>query len=143
MELNVKRLIYLLPLLLVACEINPLNSSYLNGGYKDLGTFDTKLDAQNQAVAFILNKYGSLPRQDHYKVRYSFRDARPNEFSRNALWYHKELAELALEVDIHSGSVCRWTDVNETILEQATKSTNSLTRIDSLATPNQPFSQCL
>ncbi len=123
----------------MACNSDPFGL----GTYKDLGTFDTKLEAQNRAVNFILSKYSSLPENEHYKVLYSFRDAKPGDYSRNALWYHKQLQQVGLEVDIHSGMICQWTEVNKRVLEQAIQSTNSLTKIDSLAKPNQPRSQCL
>ena len=139
MKLVTKTSFYLLTLTCIACDFNPFGIDT----NKDLGTFDTKVEAQNRAVNFVLSKYSSLPENEHYKVLYSFRDAKPGEYSRNALWYHKELQQAGLEVDIHSGMVCRWDEVDKHVLEQATQSTNNLIKIDSLAKPNQPLSQCL
>ncbi|SFC85811.1 hypothetical protein SAMN05216167_102608 [Spirosoma endophyticum] len=115
----------------------------LNGSYKDLGEFESRIEAQNQAITNILDQYNSLPQNDYYKVRYSVRNSAPTERSENALWYHKELSSLALEQDIHSGAVCRWQEVSKVVLEQAIRSANSLIKIDSLSKPNQPFRQCL
>ena len=123
---------------IVGCTSNPFSD-----GYKDIGTFDTKLEAQNQAVAHILERYNSLPDNEDYKVLYNFRDARPGNTSRNSLWYNKSSTSLAIEQDIHSGATCRWKDVGKAVLEQAIKSSNSMMRIDSISAPNQPASQCL
>ena len=122
---------------MVGCISNPFSD-----GYKDLGTFDTKVEAQNQAVAHILSKYNSLPDKD-YKVLYNFRDARPGDVSRNALWYNKNSNDMAIEVDINSGAACRWSEVGKIVLEQASRSSDSMIKIDSLSKPNQPTSQCL
>lgn len=124
---------------LTGCYPNLLNESY-----KEIGTFDTKVEAQNKAVAYILNQYGSLPQNKYYKVLYSFRNVSHGDFNRNAMWYNKESNELAIEVDINSGIACQWKEVNKTILEQAAVSTNSLSKIDSLSKPNKELSQsCL
>ena len=50
--------------------------------------------------------------------------------------------QLALEVDINSGTVCKWTNATRAILEQANKGNDSMAIIDSLGKPNQPIAQC-
>ena len=128
--------------LIALSNIFGCQADFVTGGYTELGTFDTKIDAQNRAIVFIVGKYGSLPEKD-YKVRYSFRDGGPSVRKTNALWYDKKSAGLALEIDINSGPVCRWRDVDRSILEKASLSVNGLAKIDSVAKPNQPMSQCM
>jgi len=137
MRANVKNLIGLLPLLCLSCDPNSIN-----GGYHNVGTFNSRAEGQKQAISTILKNYNSLPSTGHYKVKYTNRNSPPTERGENAIWYSKSESELIFEVDIASGPMCRWKEVNKAILDQATKSANSLSKIDSLAKPNQPFSQC-
>ncbi|AUD00482.1 hypothetical protein [Spirosoma pollinicola] len=138
MKFTIKISLCLLIMLSIACDSDLLKSSY-----KELGTFDTKLEAQNKAITHILSQYGSLPQNEYYKVIYSFRDADPGDFSRNSMWYHKASNELAIEVDIHSGMACQWKQVSKTVLQQAAMSKKSLNKVDSLSRPNQELGRCL
>jgi hypothetical protein len=104
--------------------------------------YKTKLNAQNGAIKHIIAKYNSLPDNQYYKVKYSVTDPLPNEERENAIWYDKGKAELVFEADVASGPMCTWREVSRTILDQASKSANSLSKVDSLAKPNQPFGQC-
>ena len=115
---------------------------FLADTYKDIGTFNTRIEAQNQAINYLFNRYDALPQSKNYQVLYSFRDAGPNTRSKNGLHFNKEYNQLSLETDPGSGYVCRWRKVDRTILEQSLKSSNSLSKIDSLAEPQQPFAQC-
>lgn len=126
--------------LLVSC-----NLASINGGYHDLGLFSTRVEAQNRAIADIVRNYGSLPENSYYKVKYSFRNQTPGVptgQSEHALWYNKNETQLALEVDVNSGVVCRWTSTSRTLLDQASKAADSMALIDSLGKPNQPIAQC-
>ncbi|GAB2594896.1 hypothetical protein [Spirosoma areae] len=127
----------LLSSLLVGCDI-----AAITGGYHDLGRFSSRIAAQNHAIATIFKKYGSLPNKGYYKVTYANANSLPTEHRENALWYNKSDSTLALEVDVNSGTVCNWQQVSRAVLERATKSVDGLSKIDSLAKPNQPFSQC-
>jgi hypothetical protein len=138
MRLNLKNLISLLSLLSLSCDPNSIG-----GGYHDIGTFNSRVEGQKQAINNILKNYGSLPSRGHYKVKYAYRNSPPTEQRENAIWYSKSESELIFEVDVASGPICRWKEVSRAILEQAIKSTNSLSKVDSLAKPNQPFRQCL
>jgi hypothetical protein len=117
--------------------------SSINGGYHDIGTFNSRAEGQTQAINSILKNYSSLPSTGHYKVKYANRNAPPTEQRENAIWYSKSESELIFEVDVASGPMCRWNEVSKVILEQASQSTNSLSKVDSLSKPNQPFGQCL
>lgn len=125
---------------LVSCD-----PASINGGYHDLGSFNTRVEAQNRAIADILKNYGSLPENSYYKVKYSFRNQTPTAptgQSEHALWYNKNETQLALEVDVNSGVVCRWTSANRSLLDQASKKMDGMALIDSLGKPNQPIAQC-
>jgi hypothetical protein len=137
MRANVKSLIGLLPLLCLGCDPNSIGS-----GYHDIGTFNSRAEGQKQAINTILKNYNSLPSTGHYKVKYANRNSPPTEERENAIWYSKSELELIFEVDVASGPICRWKEVDKAILDQATKSINSLSKIDSIAKPSQPFSQC-
>lgn len=127
----------LLASLLVGCDFTAIDS-----GYKDIGTFNSRAEAQRQAINTILDKYGSLSTSGYYKVRYANRNSPTSEDPENAIWYSLKDSELVFEADVHSGPVCRWKQVSKAVLEQASKSTTSLATIDSLAKPEQPFRQC-
>ena len=117
----------------------------INGGYHDLGRYSTRIEAQNGAITDILKNYGSLPLNGYYKIKYSFHYPTPSgsiSQDSHALWYSKSEVKLALESDIGSGTSCTWTEVTRTVLEQAIKSTDSISKVDSLAKPNQPIAQC-
>lgn len=129
------------PLLIVAClscEPEPVTNDY-----HDIGTFDNKVWALNQAITHIYNKYQTLPPNAYYKVRYTFHNVPVGEDSINALWYHKDSTTLALEVNITRGIACKWSEVSHIILGKAAINYNSLAQIDSLSKPKQPLSQCL
>ncbi len=108
-----------------------------------MGTYDTKIEAQNKAIIYILGKYESLPSDGYHKVVYSFRDNLMGEPSKNALWYNKRDIKLGLEVDVNSGIACSWKEVSKSVLEQASKSKNGMVEIDSLSNRDQPTAQCL
>lgn len=112
--------------------------------YEDLGTFGTKRQAQNEAIAHISSRYYSLSPNTYYKVKYTFLRSDSLQISNtHALWFYKDSTTLFLETDIQSGWQCRWSEVDKTILEAAVKSPNSLHKIDSIAKPLQPFARCL
>lgn len=118
-------------------------SDILSGGYESLGTYDTRVEAQNKAINRVLERYESLPENEYYKVVYSFRDNAPNRRSKNSLWYNRGTRKLALEVDVNSGISCSWQEVSKNILEQASKAGDGMIKIDSLSNRDQPVSQCL
>ncbi len=124
-------------MLITGCGILSINS-----GYHDIGKFSTKNDAENGGIAYILKKYDSLPKEGYYKIKYSMTNRVPTERSPNSLWYNKNEAKLALELDIGSGTACKWSDVTKAVLEQALKSNTGLSKMDSLAKPDQPLGQC-
>lgn len=136
MKLSGKGYIFL-SVLSVGCD-----SIAINGGYHDIGRYNTKIEAQNSGIADILKNYGSLPQSGYYRIKYSISKTSPTERSPNALWYSKSEAKLALETDIGSGTSCTWAEVTRTVLEQAIKSTDSMSKIDSLAKPDQPIGHC-
>ena len=117
------------------------DSASINGGYRDIGKFSTRIEAQNGGINYILKNYESLPKGD-YKIKYSITNTTSTERSPNALWYNKDEARLAIERDLGSGTACKWTEVTRTVLEQALKATDSLSKIDSLAKSDQPLGQC-
>lgn len=122
--------------LLFGCDFSSINSEYRN-----IGEFRTRIEAQNGGIDHILKNYESLPKGD-YKIKYSITNTTLVERSPNALWYNKDEARLAIERDLGSGTACKWTEVTRTVLEQALKATDSLSKIDSLAKPDQPLGQC-
>ncbi len=126
-------------LLCISLGCDPVS---ITGKYHNIGVYKTKLNAQNGAIKHIIAKYNSLPDNQYYKVKYSVTDPLPNEERENAIWYDKGKAELVFEADVASGPMCTWREVSRTILDQASKSANSLSKVDSLAKPNQPFGQC-
>lgn len=139
MKLSAKGYI-VLSSLLIGCDL-----ASINGGYHDLGLYDTRIDAQNKAIADILRNYGSLPQNGYYKLKYAFRKPTPTAPTgqrEHALWYNKNENQLALEVDVNSGIACKWTNVTRALLEEANKSTDSMSKIDSLGKPDQPIAQC-
>ncbi|UHG93742.1 hypothetical protein [Spirosoma oryzicola] len=110
--------------------------------YYDLGLYGSRVDAQNNAVAYILKNYDSLPSDKHYKLEYTFPNPdslAPFTKTKHALWFSKSANQLGLEIDINSGLICRWTNVTRSLLEQANKSNNSMAIIDSLGKPSQPI----
>lgn len=111
--------------------------------YQELGSFNSRVDGQNYALANILNNYLLLSPDKVYKVKYANKNARPSEASENALWYDKRQQILSLEVSPPDGPACYWENVSKDILEQAVKSSNGMTTIDSLAKPYQPANSCL
>lgn len=115
----------------------------LTDPYRDLGSFNSRVEAQNQAITHILEKYNSMPTDQYYKVKYDNKNAPPSEFRQNALWYNKRDETLKLELDVYSGPSCTWDKVTRDVLEQASKSNDSMLKIDSLTRPNQPTSRCL
>ncbi|GAB3776566.1 hypothetical protein GCM10028818_22440 [Spirosoma horti] len=128
-------------LLIVACSSREPERA--KNEYHDIGTFDKKVWALNQAITHLSNDYGKLPPNAYHKVRYTFRDAPIGEDSINALWYHKDSTILALEVNLTQGISCRWSEVSHIVLAKAAFKYNSLLEIDSLSKPKQPLSQCL
>jgi hypothetical protein len=118
------------------------NLSAINGGYKDIGGYSSRSEGQKQAINNILKNYGSLPKNGHYKVKYANRNSPPTEERENAIWYSRSESELIFEADVSSGPMCRWKEVSKAVLEQASKSANSLAAVDSLSKPEQPFRQC-
>ncbi|GAB3752625.1 hypothetical protein [Spirosoma pomorum] len=111
--------------------------------YQELGSFNSRVDGQNYALADILNNYPLLSPNKIYKVRYANKNARPSEARENALWYDKRQHILSMEVSPPDGPACYWENVSKDILEQAVKSNNGMLTIDSLAKPYQPANTCL
>ncbi|MCK8496126.1 hypothetical protein M0L20_29940 [Spirosoma sp. RP8] len=116
----------------------------LFNSYRDIGSFSTRIEGQNQAISHILGKYGSLSTNDKsYKVKYTRSNAPSSEHPQNALWYNKSQEVLGLEVSPPDGVSCSWKNVTKDILERAAKSSNAMLTIDSLAVPSQPTNTCL
>ncbi len=114
----------------------------LFNSYRDIGSFDSRVEAQNHALAYILANYDSLPTNREYKVKYNNDNALPSEARQNALWYNKREETLKMEVDIPDGPSCTWKNVRKDILEKATKSSNGMIALDTLATPSQSANTC-
>lgn len=127
---------------LILCVFLGCDSGNISGRYHNIGVYGTKLNAQNGAIKHIIAKYSSLPDNGYYKVKYSVTNTLPTEARENAIWYDKGKAELVFEADVASGPMCTWREVSKTVLDQASKSASSLSKVDSLAKPNQPLSQC-
>ncbi len=123
--------------ILLGCD-----SGNISGQYHNIGVYGTNLNAQNGAIRHITAKYSSLPDNRYYKVKYSVTNALPTEGRENAIWYDKGKTELVFEADVASGPICTWREVSKTVLDQASKSASSLSKVDSLAKPNQSFGQC-
>jgi hypothetical protein len=116
----------------------------LFNSYRDIGSFSSWVEGQNRALALILDKYGSLSTNNKpYKVKYTNNNAPSSEARVNALWYNKSQQILALEISPPDGAACHWKNVTRDILERATKSSNGMLTIDSLAVPGQPTNYCL
>ncbi len=111
--------------------------------YRDVGSFSSRVEAQNQALAEIVKNYGSLPTNKDYKVKYTNANALPSEYRQSALWYNKTDQTLKLELSIPDGAACIWKKVSRDVLEQAIKSNDGMLIVDSLSTPNQPTKTCL
>jgi hypothetical protein len=112
--------------------------------YQDVGSFDSRVEGQNRALALILHKYPSLANNNRsYKVKYTRNNAPSSERAENALWYNKSQQTLALEISPPDGAACHWKNVTRAVLERATKSSNGMLTIDSLAVPGQPTNYCL
>jgi hypothetical protein len=111
--------------------------------YRDIGSFSSRVQGQNQALVHILDKYSSLPTNKEYKVKYANNNALPNEARQNALWYDKRKEVLSLEVDIPDGPSCSWKNVTKAVLEEAVKSSDGMRSLEYFAVPNQPTNTCL
>ncbi|GAB3501060.1 hypothetical protein GCM10027341_27320 [Spirosoma knui] len=118
------------------------DSSLIKGEYDDAGQYSSRLQAQTTVIKKIVQSHISLPVGRYYKVKYSVPNAPPTMQRENAIWYNKTESRLAFEGDISSGPMCTWEGVSLALLEQASKSPESLALIDSLAKPNQPLGQC-
>jgi hypothetical protein len=115
----------------------------LFSSYRDLGSFSSRVEGQNQALTYLLKNYNSLPTNGDYKLKYTNDNALPSEARANALWYNKNQETLGLEQDIPDGPSCYWKNVRKDILEQAVKSSDGMRAIDTLSVPNQPANTCL
>lgn len=111
--------------------------------YKSLGTFDTKREAQNQALAHIINRFDRLPKNDFYRVSYSFRDVDPSLGNRHAIWYNQQEHRLGMEVDLGSGMTCIWYEVDQALLEQIVQINQGMAGVDSLAKSVYDNAHCL
>jgi hypothetical protein len=118
-------------------------ASDLFSSYAELGSFSSRVEGQNQALAHLLKNYNSLSINRVYKVRYSNDNARPDEHRDAAIWFNKTQEKLQLEISIPDGPSCSWENVRKDILEQAVKSGNGMLTIDSLTKANQPTNTCL
>ncbi|WP_040005631.1 hypothetical protein [Fibrisoma limi] len=137
MKTNFHKLPVMLLLVLTACE-----SPVLNGGYnKRLGKYDTKVEAQNNALQEISDRFNSLPDDKDYKISYSFNPG-SNERGSQAIWYNRSTQRLGLEVDLQSGIACSWYKIDKTILEKSVAAKSGIVGLDSLAQTvgNQPSS---
>ncbi|RIV17986.1 hypothetical protein DYU11_30225 [Fibrisoma montanum] len=128
MKTNRVKLPVLMLLLVTACEIPALN-----GGYnKRLGKYNSKVEAQNNAMREILERFNRLPDDKNYKILYTFNSA-PGSRGEEAMWYNRGNQRLALEVDPQSGIACSWFKIDKTILEKAVAANDGITGLDSLA----------
>ena len=137
MAINNGRFSLLLLLLLTGCEMNPID-----GGYKELGKFSSKTDAQNAALKRVLDRFNKLPDNKHYKVSYSF-DGPPNQRNSQALWYDKTNQRLSIEVDKRSGIACSWDKIDRDVLQTAVTVKRGLTSVDSLGKSTSTMPGCL
>ncbi|GAB3887799.1 hypothetical protein GCM10028825_19400 [Spirosoma agri] len=82
----------------------------------------------------LLDDYDDMPGDTFRKVSYSY--VKDKRVIRNAIWYHKRNARLAIEYDIHSGYCCMWKGVTKSKLTQLVKMEKGILQADSLAEPD-------
>ncbi len=130
MKLNAKTSLTFLLIGCFSCDSsNPLGLDR----YGEMGTFESKFDAQNATLSHIAGRFNRLPSDDFYRVIYSFHDADPAQGNRHAIWYHKTEQRLGVEVDINSGMTCTWYEVDRVKLEEIVKAGKGIAGVDSLA----------
>ncbi|GAB3753688.1 hypothetical protein [Spirosoma pomorum] len=130
-------------LLLVFVSAFSCNEPGILSRYRDLGSFSSRVEGQNKALAYFLKNYDSLPRNAPYRIKYAKNNPLPSEHPENALWYNKSEEILSLEVSPPDGPACYWKSVRKDVLEEAVKSIDGLRTLDTLAMPGQPTNTCL
>ena len=115
----------------------------LTSEYNSVGSFNNRVEAQNQALAFILKNYNSLPANKYYKVKYDNLNSPPSDSRLQALWYNKGEKILVLEPSPPDGPACSWEKVTKEVLEQASRANDGMLKIDSIAAPKQATRDCL
>lgn len=113
-------------LCLASCDINAI------GPYYNLGKFQTRIIAENKALAYLASNYDKLSSSDYEKVSYMFDQLTPVNRLKNAVWYSKANQELRLEADLGSGICAAWKGVNKDVLLQLALSSKGLISADSL-----------
>ncbi len=111
--------------------------------YRDLGSFSSRVEGQNKALAYFLENYNSLPTSGSYRIKYAQDYSPSSGHPENALWYNKGQEILSLETSPPDGPACFWKNVKLDVLEKAVKSSDGLRAVDSLSLPGQPIKTCL
>lgn len=112
---------------LSGCDIKSI------GPYYNLGKFQTRIIAENKALAYLVSRYDKLPSTGYEQVSYTFDQSNPVNRSQHAVWYSKTDQELNLETDIGSGSCATWKGVSKDVLLRLAMGGNGLVNADSLA----------
>jgi hypothetical protein len=129
--------------LLVVVSVFSCKEPGIFSSYRDLGSFSSRVEGQNQALAYFLKNYDSLPKNKSYKIKYTRENSPSSEHPQNALWYNKSQEVLSLEVSPPDGAACSWSSVRKDVLEKAVKLSDGMRAIDTLSVPNQPANTCL
>lgn len=120
----------LLTLSLPSCDIAAIGPHY------NLGQFTSRSVAEQKALIYLADRYGTLPTDKYGKVSYVFTQSNsiggPALRLQHILWYSKAEQTIKLEADPGSGPRCSWTHIDQNALHQLAIKSQGLSLADSL-----------
>ena len=121
--------------------LNSCDKDELKDGYLPIGKFTNRTTAETEALKTLVNRFSALPASGYYKLKYEFDDVQlapgvsGSGYRKHAIWYDKGNGQLAVEVDIYSGTSCRWNKVDQIGLQKMIDSKQGLEAANQLANP--------
>lgn len=129
-------------LLTLSCQKTNIDSDYI-----ELGKAASRQEAEDRAIEYLLSNFEKLPASGFSKIKYSFDSSNPilapNTIEQNAIWYDKSSQQLAVEADIHSGTSCRWNNIDKVLMQAIANSNQGIMAANTLANPVNQQPDCL